>query len=282
METFQTLATESFSYNWLVNKSLPSSLMCLTSSSQDFDFDIVLPTSSYTLVDAGDIFFHGEIVPSFANQNSKAYSYPSTPFIYMQSSTTKSPKYPKNFTALRRWRNSFKKILKRCFCILSSESSHEKPEDGSPQEFGTKNTSMDVEDSILEAISYCRRYEYCKDLKKMVKTGQTRTRERNREYKSRENAIKVNSSGKRTPWQSYTSPNAPIGGNPKGNDTRTMKETHQGLDFCTKRRTKEAQEGHITDCHTSNPCAHQNDPRAKNEDPMISIHQGCGLRGASN
>ncbi|GJT85929.1 reverse transcriptase domain-containing protein, partial [Tanacetum coccineum] len=82
--------------------------------------------------------------------------------------------------------------------------------------------------------------------------------------------------------KSYTSPNAPIGGNPKGNDTRTMKETHQGLDFCTKRRTKEAQEGHITDCHAGNPCAHQNDPRAKNEDPMISIHQGCGLRGASN
>ncbi|GJU65975.1 hypothetical protein Tco_1252234 [Tanacetum coccineum] len=34
------------------------------------------------------------------------------------------------------------------------------------------------------------RYGYCKKLKKMVKTGQTRTRERKREYKSRENAIK--------------------------------------------------------------------------------------------
>ncbi|GJT21407.1 hypothetical protein Tco_0891344 [Tanacetum coccineum] len=74
--------------------------------------------------------------------------------------------------------------------------------------------------------------------------------------------------------KSYTSPNAPIGGNPKGNDTRTMKETHQGLDFCTKRRTKEAQECHIMDCHAGSPCAHQNDPRAKNKYPMISIHQG--------
>lgn len=157
METFQTLATESFSSNWLVNKSLPSSLVCLTSSSQDFDFDIVLPTSSYTLVDAGDIFFHGEIVPSFANQNSKAYSYSSTPFIYMQSSTTKSPKNLKNFTTLRRWRNFSKQILKKCFGILSSDSSNENPEDGSPQEFCTKNTSLDVEDSILEAITYCKR-----------------------------------------------------------------------------------------------------------------------------
>ncbi|GJS76400.1 hypothetical protein Tco_0726281, partial [Tanacetum coccineum] len=33
-------------------------------------------------------------------------------------------------------------------------------------------------------------YGYCKNLKKTVKTGQTRTRERKREYKSRENAIK--------------------------------------------------------------------------------------------
>ncbi|GKB91079.1 hypothetical protein Tco_0963351, partial [Tanacetum coccineum] len=33
-------------------------------------------------------------------------------------------------------------------------------------------------------------YGYCKNLKKMVETGQSRIRERNREYKSQENAIK--------------------------------------------------------------------------------------------
>ncbi|GKF40063.1 hypothetical protein Tco_0120124 [Tanacetum coccineum] len=33
-------------------------------------------------------------------------------------------------------------------------------------------------------------YEYCKNLKKTVKTGQSRTRERKREYKSQENAVK--------------------------------------------------------------------------------------------
>ncbi|GKB24010.1 hypothetical protein Tco_0863411 [Tanacetum coccineum] len=40
--------------------------------------------------------------------------------------------------------------------------------------------------------------------------------------------------------KSYTSSKAPIGQFPKKNDTRTRKETHQGIDFCTKRRTKEA------------------------------------------
>ncbi|GKA89583.1 retrovirus-related pol polyprotein from transposon TNT 1-94 [Tanacetum coccineum] len=34
--------------------------------------------------------------------------------------------------------------------------------------------------------------------------------------------------------KSYTSPIAPISGNPKGNDTRAMKETHQDLEFCSK------------------------------------------------
>ncbi|GKD91458.1 hypothetical protein Tco_1366965 [Tanacetum coccineum] len=41
--------------------------------------------------------------------------------------------------------------------------------------------------------------------------------------------------------KSYTSRNALIGGNPKGYDTRTMKETHQDLVFCTKTYGKEAQ-----------------------------------------
>ncbi|GKA97171.1 hypothetical protein Tco_0825065 [Tanacetum coccineum] len=61
-----------------------------------------------------------------------------------------------------------------------------------------------------------------------------------------------------------------------------MKETHQGLDFCTKVRTKEAQEGQITDCHAGNLCAHQNNLRAKNRAPMIGKIQEQGFMGASN
>ncbi|GJX49905.1 hypothetical protein Tco_0276750 [Tanacetum coccineum] len=41
--------------------------------------------------------------------------------------------------------------------------------------------------------------------------------------------------------KSYTSPNAPIGGNPKGNDTRAKEKTHLSSGICTKRLEKEAQ-----------------------------------------
>ncbi|GJW50968.1 hypothetical protein Tco_0092319 [Tanacetum coccineum] len=46
------------------------------------------------------------------------------------------------------------------------------------------------DDDVLDILGLDSRYGYCKNLKKTVKTRQTRTRERNREYKSRENAIK--------------------------------------------------------------------------------------------
>ncbi|GJX50462.1 hypothetical protein Tco_0277307 [Tanacetum coccineum] len=59
--------------------------------------------------------------------------------------------------------------------------------------------------------------------------------------------------------------------------TRGCKETHQDLVFCTERRTKEAQEGHITDCHAGNPCAHQNDLRAKIREQMIEKNEGHGF-----
>ncbi|GKD60344.1 hypothetical protein Tco_1297853, partial [Tanacetum coccineum] len=49
------------------------------------------------------------------------------------------------------------------------------------------------------------KYGYCKNRKKTVKTGQTRTRER-----------KKNTRARRMLPKSYTSPNAPIGGNPQG------------------------------------------------------------------
>ncbi|GKD58440.1 hypothetical protein Tco_1295949 [Tanacetum coccineum] len=60
---------------------------------------------------------------------------------------------------------------------------------------------------------------------------------------------------------------------------RGCKETHQGLHFCTKRRTKEAQEGHITDCHVGNPCAFQSNPTVQVEHPMIEKNEGTGSKG---
>ncbi|GJV35000.1 hypothetical protein Tco_1407477 [Tanacetum coccineum] len=83
-----------------------------------------------------------------------------------------------------------------------------------------------------------------------------------------------------TPWQSYTSSKAPIGQFPKGNDTRTRKETHQGVGFCTKTLTKEAQECHITDCHAGNPCELRFDLTDHNGDPIIGRNGGTGFKGA--
>ncbi|GJU39246.1 reverse transcriptase domain-containing protein [Tanacetum coccineum] len=45
-----------------------------------------------------------------------------------------------------------------------------------------------------------------------------------------------------------------------------------------KVRTKEAQEGQITDSHAGNPCAHQNNPRAKNRDSMIGIYSRAEIK----
>ncbi|GJY62150.1 hypothetical protein Tco_0462807 [Tanacetum coccineum] len=78
------------------------------------------------------------------------------------------------------------------------------------------------------------------------------------------------------------SPNDPIGQFPKGNDTRTRKETHQDLVFCSKRRAKEAQECHIMDCHAGNPCELRFDLTDHNGDPIIRRNEEPGLMGLCN
>ncbi|GJV35055.1 retrovirus-related pol polyprotein from transposon TNT 1-94 [Tanacetum coccineum] len=57
--------------------------------------------------------------------------------------------------------------------------------------WGVKEPGHLADWSAFNEIGGRTRYGYCKNLKKTVKTGQTRTRERKREYKSQENAIKV-------------------------------------------------------------------------------------------
>ncbi|GJS75971.1 hypothetical protein Tco_0725852 [Tanacetum coccineum] len=93
-------------------------------------------------------------------------------------------------------------------------------------------------------------------LQKSQENGQNRTNtdtRKEREYKSRENAIKVKSKGKckLDTWLSNSSTKGhagrvthhqtlPLVETHKENATR-MKKTHQGLVFCTKRLEKEAQ-----------------------------------------
>ncbi|GJT38588.1 hypothetical protein Tco_0938453, partial [Tanacetum coccineum] len=91
-----------------------------------------------------------------------------------------------------------------------------------PARFGEVQLSLD--------LLVFGRYRYCKNHKKTVKAGQTRTRER-----------KENTKAGRMLLKSYTSPNAPIGGNPKGNDTRAKEKTHQSSGICTKMCVEEAQ-----------------------------------------
>ncbi|GKC87057.1 hypothetical protein Tco_1147706 [Tanacetum coccineum] len=74
--------------------------------------------------------------------------------------------------------------------------------------------------------------------------------------------------------KSYTSSKAPIGQFPKENDTRTMKETHQDLVFCTKSCLKEAQRPLTHGCHVGNPCAPQSNPTVQVKHQMIEGMKG--------
>ncbi|GJX17672.1 hypothetical protein Tco_0218504 [Tanacetum coccineum] len=82
-------------------------------------------------------------------------------------------------------------------------------------------------------------------------------------------------------WQSYTSRNALIGGNPKGNDTRAKEKTHQSSGSCTKmcRRSTSTLTHGLP--RWQSMCS-LNDPRAKIREPMIEKNEDEGLIGASN
>ncbi|GJW82614.1 hypothetical protein Tco_0146589 [Tanacetum coccineum] len=73
--------------------------------------------------------------------------------------------------------------------IFDSRSS-DRDDNQTNDRFKKDNGYHDVPPPLLGTTCLYDMYGYCKNLKKTVKTGQTRTRERNREYKSRENAIK--------------------------------------------------------------------------------------------
>ncbi|GJX63273.1 hypothetical protein Tco_0296173 [Tanacetum coccineum] len=116
-----------------------------------------------------------------------------------------------------------------------------------------------------DRVELVTRYGYCKNLKKTVKTGQSRTRETEEYTKSRENAIK----SQQWSTQSLTSQEAPIGQFPKENDTRGLKKAHKEWGFYTKSCLKEAQRPPKHGCHVGNPCAPQSNPTVDIEHQMI-------------
>ncbi|GJR70212.1 MAK10-like protein [Tanacetum coccineum] len=89
---------------------------------------------------------------------------------------------------------------------------------------------------------------------------------------------KENTRARRMLSKSYASSKAPIGQFPKENDTRTMKETHQDLVFCTKSCLKEAQRPLTHGCHVGNPCAPQSNLTVQVKHQMIEGMKGQDLR----
>ncbi|XP_073042410.1 probable membrane-associated kinase regulator 6 [Primulina eburnea] len=125
-DTSRPLATESFSYSWLTHQKPSSShnlLDILTSIStekfeQNFDFDVPA-TAISALVDADEIFSDGHIKPVYANRSTK---------VEVSTTTTNSvPGSPvssintlvnKNLDFIEKWRNSYRRILHKCFGFL--------------------------------------------------------------------------------------------------------------------------------------------------------------------
>ncbi|GKC50738.1 hypothetical protein Tco_1073483 [Tanacetum coccineum] len=102
----------------------------------------------------------------------------------------------------------------------------------------------------------------------MVKTGQTRTRER----KSTPRAGRKLSKVKKSTFgqlKVYTSPSTLIGGNPRKNDVVDMKEAQGNKAYTLEVLTKEARPVIIMDCHTGNPCELEIDLTAKSSSPII-------------
>ncbi|GJU23112.1 hypothetical protein Tco_1156454 [Tanacetum coccineum] len=101
-------------------------------------------------------------------------------------------------------------------------------------------------------------YGYCKNLKKTVKTGQTRARER----KSTQRAGRMLSKGRVPSWQSYTSPSPLIGGNPQGNHTWSDKKAQGEIDFTLETLTEETQMSHHGLPRLKGACAEAKDLEA--------------------
>ncbi|XP_073148076.1 uncharacterized protein [Henckelia pumila] len=123
-DSSRPLATESFSYSWLTHQKPSSSrdlLRILTSiSTEKFDFDVPV-TAVSSLVDADEIFSDGHIKPVYAHRSTKVEASKTT------TVTTSVPGSPvssintlvnKNIDFIKKWRNSYRRILHKCFGFL--------------------------------------------------------------------------------------------------------------------------------------------------------------------
>lgn len=174
MDNSQTLATDSFSYSWLIDQkpSFDGLLESLRPSvdfssetvpmvhhlnkifkdDQEFDFNVTPGSrSSLALVDADEIFAEGCIKPIFPN-HSRINLQPSTSVcatpISPVSSRTLSVSLAHRFEyhSNRKWTKSSNKVLQRCFSLLRPFC----------QGFGCSRKSIRVDDldrKVLEVQS---------------------------------------------------------------------------------------------------------------------------------
>ncbi|XP_057780380.1 probable membrane-associated kinase regulator 6 [Salvia miltiorrhiza] len=127
MENSKPLATESFSYSWLVDRK-QHSLDVLTEiikpnlpqksyeKDQNFNFDVSLTAFHAALVHADEIFADGQLMPVYAFKETPA-SVPASPLF---SYATRSPfdGAKKESCLVEKWRRSSKRILHKCFGLI--------------------------------------------------------------------------------------------------------------------------------------------------------------------
>ncbi|XP_042021216.1 probable membrane-associated kinase regulator 6 [Salvia splendens] len=121
MENSKPLATESFSYSWLVDRQ-QHSLDVLTEittpqkpceKDQNFNFDVSLTTFHASLVHADEIFADGQLMPVYALEKTPDYVPPSPlPSCQFDHGGKKQS------CLVEKWRRTSKRILHKCFGFI--------------------------------------------------------------------------------------------------------------------------------------------------------------------
>lgn len=126
MESSKPLATESFSYSWLVDRKQhsldvltemikPSPPRKSNEKDQNFNFDVSLTAFHAALVHADEIFADGHIMPVYALKTPN--SVPPSPFSSF-AFESRSEGSKKQFCLAERWRRSSRRILHKCFGLI--------------------------------------------------------------------------------------------------------------------------------------------------------------------
>ncbi|KAL2468986.1 putative membrane-associated kinase regulator 6 [Forsythia ovata] len=133
MENSNPLATESFSYSWLIHKNPSSDYLIkfpeICTKEDNFKFDFPVSASPFSLVHADEIFSDGHIMPTYVERSKtesfststspiSSYSLRSRSELFPEGSLEKKlPGQPRStrYFILGKWRKSSKRVLQKCF-----------------------------------------------------------------------------------------------------------------------------------------------------------------------